>query len=344
MSSLTVPHLSMGMEEVRVLRWLVADGDEVVKGQPVVEIETDKATHEVEAEADGPILIVAAEGASVPADGLLATIGEAAGEAPPAAPAETVNASPAARRLARETGVDLAHVTGSGPGGRIVARDIPTPPAEPAKPLRDAVTRALTASWREIPHIHIVGELEADRLVEARARRPQLRVTDLLAFALARALAEVPDLNGFVGPDGPRLENQVAIALAVATPRGVLAPVISDVAGRSLDDVARERERLVERARAGSLDGRDLAGGTVTLTNLGNHPVDFFMPIVSGPQIAAVATGRVKPVPAAVDGMIAVRHRVGVNVAIDHRGADGEAGGRLLAALERRIHDLPDHV
>jgi pyruvate dehydrogenase E2 component (dihydrolipoamide acetyltransferase) len=362
MSSLTVPHLSMGMEEVRVVRWLVADGAEVVKGQPVVEIETDKATHEVEVEADGPIRIVAAEGASVPVDGVLATIGEVAREAPVAAAAETASAgdgadpprsdaagiaSPAARRLAREAGVDLATVVGTGPGGRVLARDIESAPAAaPSSGLRDAVVRSLAASWREIPHIHIVGELDAEGLVVARRSRAEqgrpVTVTDLLAFALTRALVDVPGLNGFVRPEGPRLEKEISIALAVATSNGVVAPVIRNAAALSLDEIAGERERLVGQARAGSLDGRDLADGTVTLTNLGNHPVDFFMPIVSGPQIAAVATGRVKPVPAAVDGMIAVRHRIVVNVAIDHRGADGEAGGRLLAALEGHIRSLSE--
>ena len=131
------------------------------------------------------------------------------------------------------------------------------------------------------------------------------------------------------------------LSLAVATPGGVVAPVLRDAGSLSLAEIARERSRLVEAARAGTLDGRELAGGTITLSNLGAHPVDFFAPVVSGPQVAMVATGRVADRPVAVDGLVGVRPTMWVNVAIDHRAADGEAGGRLLAALERQLAQLP---
>ena len=131
------------------------------------------------------------------------------------------------------------------------------------------------------------------------------------------------------------------LSIAVATADGVVAPVLRDADSLALADVARERRRLVEAARQGRLDGRDLAGGTCTLSNLGAYPVDFFAPVVSGPQVAMVATGRVADRPVALDGLIGVRPRMWVNVAIDHRAADGEAGGRLLAALERQIALLP---
>jgi len=127
----------------------------------------------------------------------------------------------------------------------------------------------------------------------------------------------------------------------VATADGVVAPVLRDAGSLSLVDVARERSRLVEAARQGSLAGHELSGGTCTLSNLGAHPVDFFAPVVSGPQVAMVATGRVTDRPVALDGLVGVRPRMWVNVAIDHRAADGEAGGRLLAALERQIALLP---
>jgi pyruvate dehydrogenase E2 component (dihydrolipoamide acetyltransferase) len=249
-------------------------------------------------------------------------------------------ASPAARRIAAERGLDLRQVSGSGPGGRIMARDLEQAPAAvPAPPsgatgLRDAVIANITASWQQIPHIHIGGELAADGLAQAkRSAREGTTLTDLLVLALVQALQEVPELNG----GSPR----VNVALAVATPQGVVAPVLRDAAALTLDRISTERARLVAAARAGTSERRDLAGGTITLSNLGAYPVDFFAPVVSGPQAAMVATGRLAEKPVAVNGMLAVRHRLWVNVAIDHTKADGEAGARFLAALERALAQLP---
>lgn len=387
MTAVTLAQLSIAMEDGKVGRWLVADGERVSAGQPVVEVETDKATIEIEAPADGLIRIVAAEGAIVVVEGILAeleptAVGAELGDAgapEPAAPADAATdrrpaapvpaaakvrgrngpiASPAARRLAREQGIDITALRGSGPGGRIVARDVEAPRVAPtaapgaavapagSERVREAVVRNITASWQQIPHVHIGGELAADGLILARASaapsNQDLTVTDLLLFALARALAEVPDLNGLRRPDGSVVRSAaVHLSLAVATPGGVLAPVVRDAGTRALHDLAAERRRLVEAARLGTVEGRDLAGGTCTLSNLGAYPVDFFAPVVSGPQVAMVATGRVAERVVADNGWVGVRPRMWVNVAIDHRAADGEAGGRLLAALEAQIAMLP---
>jgi pyruvate dehydrogenase E2 component (dihydrolipoyllysine-residue acetyltransferase) len=386
MTAVIVPQLSISMEEAKVSRWLVEDGDAVAAGQPVVEVETDKATVEIEAPVAGLLRIVAGEGAIVVVDGVLAELEPAAAGAAEAvwtdgagaatAPASVSSvapalsstpaarvvaeqqrpapiASPAARRLARERGVELASLQGSGPGGRIVARDIATGPAaggHVAAPgaddrLRAAVVANITASWQQIPHVHIGGELAADGVMRARASAPPdaaVTVTDLLVVALARALAEVPELNALRRADGSVERSQaVHLSIAVATASGVVAPVLRDAESLTLGDVAQARRRLVEAARQGTLDGRDLAGGTCTLSNLGAYPVDFFAPVVSGPQVAMVATGRVADRPIAVDGLVGVRPTMWVNVAVDHRAADGEAGGRLLAAFERQIALLP---
>jgi pyruvate dehydrogenase E2 component (dihydrolipoamide acetyltransferase) len=359
-----LPQLSISMEEGKLLRWLVDDGADVAEGQPVLEVETDKATMEVEAPVAGRLRRVIDEGAVVPVETTLAEILDGAGPetaelspppteepamVPPAAPAGAAGAtpapvpavSPAARRLARERGIDLASVRGSGPGGRIVAADLEA--AAPAAPsarggLRSAVLANITASWREIPHIHIAGELDARGLVDARAAvragpDGRVTVTDLLVLAVARALVAVPAVNG--GSD------RVHLALAVATDETVVAPVLRDAGRLGLAEIARERARVVTAAREGRSDGRDLAGATCTLSNLGAYPVDFFAPVVSGPQAALIATGRVADRPVAVDGMLTVRPRLWVNVALDHRRADGEAGGRFLAALERELATLP---
>lgn len=372
MSAVLVPQLSLSMEDAKVSRWLVEHGATVAAGQLVVELETDKATVEVEAPDAGVLRIVAAEGAIVAVDGVLAELetaeqGPTAREGPspdtarerapsPQRPdtgprrSGTV-ASPAARRIAREGGVDLAGLRGSGPGGRIVARDVVVAPADgrPASAdrdrLRTAVVAGITASWQQIPHVHVGGELAADGIVRARASAAaptSVTVTDLLVVALAQALLEVPELNALLRPDGSvERSRPVHLSLAVATPGGVVAPVLRDAGSLALADVSRERSRLVEAARQGRLGGHELAGGTCTLSNLGAHPVDFFAPVVSGPQVAMVATGRVTDKPVALDGLVGIRPRMWVNVAIDHRAADGEAGGRLLAALERQIALLP---
>jgi pyruvate dehydrogenase E2 component (dihydrolipoamide acetyltransferase) len=376
MIAVTLPQLSISMEEGKVLRWLVEDGDAVEAGQPIVEIETDKATVEVEAPAEGRVRILAAEGAMLAVEATIAEIlagGEDVGPAPssppaaaPSSPAAAAAAaparptdgprhtvSPAAKRIAAERGIDLTRVRGTGPGGRIMVKDlaaVPTPPPAAAQAgaehgLREAVVANITASWQQIPHIHVGGELDATGLAEAKRAAlvpggEKITITDLLIVAVARALRDVPELNGTLGKRAER----VHLALAVAAPGGILAPVIRDAGELSLVQVARARARIVAAARDGAPDPHDLAGGTFTLTNLGAYPVDFFAPVVSGPQIAMLATGRLGERPVAISGMLAVRHRLWANVAIDHRGADGEAGGRFLAALERRLNELPASV
>jgi pyruvate dehydrogenase E2 component (dihydrolipoamide acetyltransferase) len=274
------------------------------------------------------------------------------------------SASPAARSVAAQLGVDIDTIVGTGPGGRIGVADVqavadaagilaPVPPAPAngaATGLRAAVVANIVASWQQVPHIHISGELVADGLADARrsllARGSSgISATDLLILALAQALAEVPELNGTVGSDAtPKRADAIDLSLAVATSGGVVAPIIRNVAALSLAEIAAERARLVESARAGTLSPRDLGGGSITLSNLGAYPVDFFAPVVTGPQIAALATGRAARRPVAIGDAIGLGTRLTVNVAIDHRGADGEAGARLLAAFERRLATLPDHV
>ncbi len=330
------------------------------KGDLIVEVETDKSTVEVEAPGDGILRVLVAEGATVPVDTVLARLhAEGATEAPVAAATPTAAgfaggprpSSPAARRLARERGIAIDAVAGTGPDGRVVAADVALAGAAPGPSavvadLRSLVVASLSHSWQTVPHIHIAGELDATGLAGAkRAAAAGTTVTDLLVVAVARALRDVPDLNGTVDAAGtPHRAAHIDLAIAVATPSGVVAPVIRHADTLGLAQVAAERARLVAAARAGVLDKRDLGGATCTLSNLGGHPVDFFAPVITAPQVALVATGRMAQRPVAIDGMLAVRERIWVNAAIDHRGADGEAGGRFLAALERRLAELPASI
>jgi pyruvate dehydrogenase E2 component (dihydrolipoamide acetyltransferase) len=372
---LSIPKLSMSGEPVRIVGWLFHDGAQISRGDPVVELETDKSTIELEAPASGILRIGVAAGVDVDVDVVIAHVlvtgvdetdaepssddglgGSENGVAgdrtqlPTSTPPERLEdaaesrvvASPAARRLAKELGVELETVSGSGPGGRIVAADLTAATAPADEPRRDqglrkAVVASISASWREIPHVHIGGRLDAEGLVKAYSDANKAHsVTDLLIFALVKAVLEVPTLNGTY-QQTPDLSEAVHLSLAVATPDGVTAPTIRNAQSLGLSELSSERERLVEAARAGTLSKRDMGGGTLTLSNLGAFPVDFFAPVISGPQICLVATGRIAQEPAARDGMIGLRHQMWVNVAIDHRAADGEAGGRLLAALERQF-------
>jgi pyruvate dehydrogenase E2 component (dihydrolipoamide acetyltransferase) len=368
---LTVPKLSMSGEPVRVAAWLVEDGTSVVHGDPVAELETEKSTVELEAPASGILRIVVVAGVDAEVDAVIGHIDDgspvveqsaapaAAATNPqesvqsrPTAPApsgtatRTLVASPAARRLATERGIRLDTIVGSGPGGRIVASDVVDLDAAagdraPARELRDAVVAGVIASWRDIPHIHISGRLDGEGIAAARgALDRRITITDLLAFSLARALLEVPTLNGSYG-DGILLSAPVHLSLAVATGHGVAAPTIRNAHELSVEEIAAERRRLVDAARNGQLEKRELGGGTATLSNLGAYPVDFFAPVITGPQICLVATGRLGQEPVAVDGAIAIRQRIWVNVTIDHRAADGEAGGRLLASLQQQLSSLP---
>lgn len=365
-----LPQLSLAMEVAKIGRWLVADGALVSAGQPILEIETDKAITEIEAPLAGTVRQVVAEGTVVPVESTLAEIVEISAAPPPAisasppteerptvvtSPEQRVkadiapsaistvpdhkhHASPAARRIARERGIDLGQISDISLKRRITAHELEAMTSGVKSSLREAVVAHVTACWRGIPHIHVGGELNGTGLAAAkRAAPPGVTITDLLVVAIVGALREVPELNGTMG----KPSRVVHLSLAVATPSGVIAPVIRQASDLSLLDIARERARLVAAARAGTSESRDLAGGTMTLTNLGGYPVDFFAPIVSGPQIAMLATGRLAERPFALNHTVSVRNQIWVNMAIDHRAADGVSGARFLAALEHCMNTLP---
>jgi pyruvate dehydrogenase E2 component (dihydrolipoamide acetyltransferase) len=364
-----VPPASISMEEVTIVEWLVADGARVTAGQPIVEIETDKSTIEVDAPRDGVLRQLAPTGAAVAVDALLAEVadpdeaatspapGTSAAEAsetsasaapaegaPTAAPAPaeggSVRATPAARSLAARLGVDLRATVGTGPDGQVTAADVQRTETDSGAhtDARAATVRAITASWHTVPHIHIGGELDADGIVACRLtfqESPRPSVTDLLVFALVRALAEVPELNAIVQRDGSvKQADSVDCVIATATPQGIVAPVIRKAETMTLAAISETRARVVAAARAHRLEADARGPGTITLSNLGMYPVDFFVPVINSPQVALIATGRVR-------GDSSSGHRMWTNVAIDHRAADGEAGGRFLAAFERALAALP---
>jgi pyruvate dehydrogenase E2 component (dihydrolipoamide acetyltransferase) len=361
----------------------VAAGDEVVevetdKAQVVLEAPADGLLHHRAGVGDivpieGLIAVIgeapAADLEPAPSEPIApATVtpnAEVDNVASPGSGLDAARASPVARRAIAQLGLDPSTIVGTGIRGMITLRDVHRARDETSQGThgvpdmssnvsnagpqqRRAVVANLVASWERIPHIHVSGELSADGVVttleSARLEAP-VTVSDLLLIALASALAEVPELNGTVSDAGePQLASAIDINLAVATDGGVVAPIVRDVPGRTLEELALERRRLVDAARQNHLDRRDLASGTCTLSNLGTAPVDFFAPIVTGPQISVVATGRLRPKPVVEGDAIAIGHRLTVNVALDHRASDGAAGGRLLAAFERALMALPEHL
>jgi pyruvate dehydrogenase E2 component (dihydrolipoamide acetyltransferase) len=370
-----MPALGMAQETGKVLRWLKAEGDQVEKGEALLEIETDKVTVEVESPASGLLAgISAAEGDDVPVGETIALVlgkGEsvaAAAAAPtPSVPALAANAksavaaptgqrkralaSPKARRIAAEQGIDIATIAGSGPGGVVVAADVePTdepasPKAAPTSTVWRVMAERTTASWQSVPHFYLRREVDTSRLetwrTAARARPGQERVslTDLLVKLAAEALRRHPQVNS-TWSDGTVASNgRVNIGVAVAVPDGLVVPVVHDADRLSLVETVARRVELVDAARAGNLRPDDVDGGTFTVSNLGMFGVDSFDAIVNAPQAAILAVGRTIERIVPVDGQPAVRPMMMLSVSFDHRVVDGARGAEFLDTLASLIEE-----
>lgn len=388
-----MPALEMAQETGKLLAWRKKDGDRVVKGEPLLEIETDKAVVEVEAPADGILAgIKAQEGADIPVGQTIAWI-VAPGEQPPAesptsAPvaragshtkAETPHAapvaapvssptstssakiSPKARRLAKELGVDIVNVQGSGPGGEILASDVQAAAAAPAVPphkksrnievpssLGRIMAERTTQSWTTVPHFFVSRDLDATALNEYRARivgeierTHQIRIThtDSLVALAARVLLKHPRLNARWSVEGIHLHDHVNMGVAIAVNDGVVAAVIHNAHSASLAEIATQRRDVAERARAGKLRPADIADATFTISNLGMYQVDQFSAIITPPQAAILAVGTIVDRVVAVEGKPTVRPMMTLTLSCDHRVADGARAAQFLSDLAEAIRD-----
>jgi pyruvate dehydrogenase E2 component (dihydrolipoamide acetyltransferase) len=397
-----MPALGMAQETGRIIRWLAAEGSEVRKGEALLEIETDKVSVEVEAPADGVLASVTAhEGEDVPVGQVIARIlvpGES-GDAPPtgaehdapspepqvaqapAAEATTKKpspvqrqrakraaASPKARRLAAESGVELASVEGSGPGGAVVAGDLAgaVPPsrddeaaastasttaASTAAAARIGVSPAwrvmaarTAASWTTAPHFSLSRDVSAQRLLtwleRIRARSgSDVTVTDVILRVVAASLREHPRLNGSWSEDGITAGGPVNLGLAVATDDELVVPVIAEAERLSVEELAGRRRDLVERARSGGLRPADVQGGTFTVTNLGMYGVDSFAAVINPPQAAILAVGRIAKRPVAEGERVVVRSMMTLTLTCDHRVVDGAGGARFLDTLAELLEE-----
>jgi pyruvate dehydrogenase E2 component (dihydrolipoamide acetyltransferase) len=350
-SDVIMPALGMAQETGKVLRWLKSEGETVVKGEPLLEIETDKVTVEIEAPAAGTLTgICAAEGDDVPVGQVIALVvtdGEAL--APVAAAAEAPSrrrplASPKARRLAAAAGFDVDTLTGSGPNGAVLASDVPAAAKSSSTVWRVMAART-TESWQSVPHFYLRREVDASRLQSwrevARTQKGQERVTvtDLLVKLAAAALVRHPGVNATWDGVGPQLIERVNVGIAVAVDDGLVVPVVHDANRLTLAELAERRAALVEGAHAGRLRPEDISGGTFTVSNLGMYGVDAFDAIVNAPQAAILAVGRIVERVVPRDGETAVRPMLQLSVSFDHRVVDGARGARFLETLASLVEE-----
>jgi len=352
-----MPALGMAQDMGKLVRWLKQEGDQVAKGEPLMEVETDKATVEVESPGTGTLsAITAAEGDDVAVGHPIALI-LAPGESPPAhvespprragrsAPSagwgETSSAlpvastsrppaSPKARRLADERGLDISNVVGSGPGGAVLEEDVLQASGAAAAPAEPALWRAMAAnvtrSWRDAPHFFVMREVDASNLVAERARGPvEATYTDLIVHAVAAALTRHPRMNGSA--------SEINIGLAVAVPDGLLVPVIQGADRLTVNELVARRKELLDRIRLGKLRAADLSGGTFTLSNLGMYGVDAFTAILTDGQAGILAVGRITNRVVAVQGAPAVRPTMMMSLSCDHRRVDGARAAEFMQSL-----------
>jgi pyruvate dehydrogenase E2 component (dihydrolipoamide acetyltransferase) len=385
-----MPKLGMAMKKGAVTKWLKAEGDDVREGADLFELATEKITAVVPAPASGLLgRIVADPRTELPVGALLALIGEqgdtfppkeelaatppvspapapapaaapAAASAPPAR-AEGSPASPAAKRRARELGVDVALVPPSTPGKRVMVEDVeafaaaggeqPTA-AEAAGQvvafagIRKVVAERLTESLQTMAQVTIAREVEAVGLVARRAALAagfeaatgiRLSYTDLLVETVARLLGDHPLLNATLTEQGIVCPPAVHMGVAVALDDGLIVPVIRDAGTRPLAELARDRVDLAAKAQAGTLTLDELEGGTFTISNLGSFGADAFTPIVNPPQCAILGVGRIVDKPVAVAGQVEVRPMLWLSLTFDHRIVDGAPAARFLQQLGDRL-------
>jgi pyruvate dehydrogenase E2 component (dihydrolipoamide acetyltransferase) len=381
--SVVMPALEMAQETGKLISWLKKEGEAVAKGEPLLEIETDKAVMEIESPGEGVLAGVKAQpGADVPVGQTIAWI-VCPGEAPPAdeahvasgrkisaavpssvtpAPAPTpkvaeLRISPKARRLASERGVDISHLNGSGPGGEILASDIlaaaeietgPTPSVvDTASPIARLMAERTTQSWTTVPHFFVLREVDAEGLNDARqkfataiqtsSQSVKVTHTDLLVALVAKILSKHPRLNGSWTGEGIRTNDDVNVSLAMAVQDGVVAPVIHHADRLDLGRIASLRRDLTERARAGKLRPQDIAGGTFTISNLGMFGVDAFTAIITPPQAAILAVGKIADRVVPVDGRPGIRPMMTLTLSSDHRVVDGARAAEFMRDLTEAI-------
>jgi pyruvate dehydrogenase E2 component (dihydrolipoamide acetyltransferase) len=386
--SVVMPALEMAQETGKIISWLKKEGEAITKGQPLLEVETDKAVVEIEAGADGvlagvkskegdvvqvgtTIAWILSPGETVPAETAAAaqtgrTMSSSTAPAAAKVAVSTVaepakpssggpQISPKARRLAKEHGVDITRVKGTGPDGTISSEDImaaaaagPAPAAgvEPLTGIARLMAERTTQSWTQAPHFFLVREVDAGALNETREklgpaierdRGVKLTHTDLLVALVARTLVKHPKMNASWAGQGIRLNPGINISVAMAVKDGVVGAVIPKADSTSLADIAVQRRDLTERARSGKLKPSDLADGTFTITNLGMYGIDAFSAIIATPQAAILAIGKISDRVVPVNGQPGIRPMLTMTLSSDHRVVDGAQAALFLKDLAEAL-------
>jgi pyruvate dehydrogenase E2 component (dihydrolipoamide acetyltransferase) len=407
------PDIGEGLTEGEIVRWLVKEGDEIKEGQPLVEVETDKALAEIPSPKTGVILkIMAKEKEIVKVGQVIVVIGEkgealaappprpksvgvvgeleeapeevpaVAAKAEPAKPAlvsEHVQATPAVRALARESGVDINKVQGTGPGGRVLEKDVrqfaeaKEKPVEPEKkiakvkkydlygyvdriPLRGvrrSIAKAMVKSKYTAPHVSAMDEADVTELWKIREKEKKaaekkgikLTILPFIIKAVLAGLSEHPYLNASLDDENEEvvLKKYFNIGLATDTPEGLMVPVVKNAKEKSIFELAQELTQLAEKARNRTIDLADLKGGTFTITNYGAVRGIYGTPIINYPEVAILGIGKIQEMPVVRDGKIVVRKILPLSISFDHRVVDGAEAARFLNTVIARLED-PDLI
>jgi pyruvate dehydrogenase E2 component (dihydrolipoamide acetyltransferase) len=373
MGEIVMPRLSDSMEEGTILRWLKADGDEVARGEEMVEIETDKATMSYEADEAGVLTIGAPEGSTVAVGAPIGAIGDRV----PALVGSVngggaINASPVARRVAESLGVALGELVGSGPYGRVLkadvvaAADTPVPAAAPAPVIeapqpvvaaaavaatgedlsrtQQLIARRMAESRATVPDFALEVEVDMSAALELRARLKELAesapsINDFVVKAAAVALRRHPRANGSFRDGRFELHDEVNVGVAVAAPDSLVVPVVRNADGKSLGAIAGEVRAMAGRVRDGAISAPELSGGTFTVSNLGMFGIDRFEGIINVPQAAILCVGAIRDRVVAVDGAPAVRPIMSMTLARDHRILYGADAAQFLTEIRTLLEN-----
>ena len=392
-----LPRLGQGMESGTIVKWLKSEGDAVEKGEALYELDTDKVTQEVEAEASGVLIKIAVSEGEVPVGETIAFIGKEGEDAPLSAekPAEApkrepereegrkaaaeeakvpqpsstpatngrIKASPLARRIARERGVELSSLRGTGPDGRIVAEDVERGEVKPAaapmlvasgevesRPLsnvRKTIARRLTQAWT-VPAFQLTVDVDMTRAQELVTKQRELNpgvritVTDVLTKVCAMALMRHRDMNVQYTDDALLVFPNANVGIAVAAPQGLVVPVVKHAERMTIVQIAQVRADLVSRARDGKLRSDDLEAGTFTISNLGMYDVDQFIAVLNPPQASILAVGQTRDMvvpPGSRGGDLRVLPIMTMTITCDHRAVDGATGAELLKTIKAFLQD-----
>jgi pyruvate dehydrogenase E2 component (dihydrolipoamide acetyltransferase) len=384
MPEVLMPRLDPGMQSGKIVEWLKKEGDQVQKGQAILVVEGEKTTFEIEAPENGVLTkILVSVGSDVPVSQPVAIIGEATQirtnaplvqptprtESVPAqelqalpAPDRT-RASPAARRLAREKGVDLSRITGTGPGGRITQDDVLAAVQAPASApstqptmqsipqlsvsgktkltgIRRTVAERLTFSARTTVPVILTMEVDATQLTDFKDKGGKVGFSALAVKAAAKALEKNPSLNSTIEGEEITTYSDINVAVAINTDQGLVAPVIRNANKKSLQELENQVQALAGKAKKNLLTVQELVGATFTITNLGGYDVDSFAPVINPPQCAILGLGRITYKPFAVGEKVSAKPSTIVTLVFDHRIVDGVPAARFLQDIKHNLENI----